>query len=65
MYLKKTRMSVECSGYDQNLIFVNFELEGKPDAEDTKCEVERKFTSPLISDLTKYMCSVARFSIPT
>ena len=58
-------MSVECSSYDQNLIYVNFEMEAPPDVENTKCEVERKFTSPLVGDLTKYMLSVTRFSIPT
>ena len=57
-------MSLELSGSDQNVIYVNFEREAEPDRDDTRCEVERRFTSPLLSDLSKYLVSVTRFSIP-
>ena len=57
-------MSVECSGYDQNLIYVNFEVDSPPDADNTRCECERSFSSALLSDLSKYMVSVNRFSVP-
>ena len=58
-------MSIDLSSFDQNIVYLNFELEGSPDTDQERCEVERKFTTPLLSSIDKYMCSVSRFTVPT
>ncbi len=61
---EKRNMSVECSGPETNIVYLNFEKEGPPDNDQERCEVMRNFTTPLLSEVSKYLCSIARFSIP-
>ena len=59
-------MSIEVSSFDQNIVYLNFEMDGDADTDQQRCEVERKFvSSPLLSSIDKYVCSVSRFTIPT
>ena len=58
-------MSIEVSGFDQNIVYLNFAMDGSPDQDDERCEVEQQFTSPLLSEIRKYLVSVTRFSIPS
>ena len=57
-------MSFPCDGFDQNILYLNFEKEGPPDSDQERCEVMRNFHTPLLSELRKYVVSIARFSIP-
>ena len=58
-------MSIDCSGFDQNIVYLNFAQEGTPDQDDERCEVQQQFNTPLLSETRKYYVSVNRFSIPT
>ena len=57
-------MSIDCSGFDQNIVYLNFSLDGSPDQDDERCEVQQQFQTPLLSETRKYWVSVNRFSIP-
>lgn len=63
-FAKNSKMSIECGGFNHNIIYCNFSQEGQPDEDNVKCEVERTFNTPLVSKLSKYLVSVSRFSCP-
>jgi hypothetical protein len=58
-------MSVDVSGYDTNITYLNVHRIGLADREDTPCIAKIDYPSPLLGRIDGYICTVNRFVIPT
>ena len=57
--------TVDVSGFDTNITYLNLQQIGLADTENTPCIAKIEYPSPLIGRVDGYMASVNRFSIPT
>ena len=58
-------MSVDVSGFDTNITYLNLHKIGLADREDTPCIAKINYPSPLLGRVDGYLATVNRFVIPT
>jgi hypothetical protein len=58
-------MSIDVSGFDTNITYLNLHQIGLADREDTPCIANVDYPSPLLGRIDGYVCTVNRFVIPT
>jgi hypothetical protein len=58
-------MSIDVSGFDTNITYLNLEQIGFADTDKTPCIAKIEYPSPLLGRVDGYVCSVNRFCIPT
>jgi hypothetical protein len=63
--LKSLAMSIDVSGFDTNITYLNLHQIGLADREDTPCIAKVDYPSPLLGRIDGYVCTVNRFVIPT
>lgn len=58
-------MSIDVSGFDTNITYLNLQQIGLADRDDTPCIAKIDYPSPLLGRIDGYVCTVNRFCIPT